>query len=91
MTANDLVASSSRAFTETYGEVTPTPATTTTLDDVLDRLNIQQIDFLSIDIELAEPQALAGFSNRADFAPGLLLSRPTRQSGKQLLDYFSSA
>ena len=81
VTANNLVASSSRAFTETYGEVTPTPATTTTLDEVLDRLNIQRIDFLSIDIELAEPQALAGFSIER-FRPGLLLSRPIHQSVK---------
>src|SRR5262245_23514341 len=57
---NDSVASGIREFSELWGETTPTPATTSTLDDVLDRLRIERIDFMSMDIELAEPQALAG-------------------------------
>ena len=51
---NDSVASGVRQFTEAWGEITPTPATTSTLDDVLDALHIERIDFLSMDIELAD-------------------------------------
>src|SRR5687768_2929547 len=48
---NDLVASSSREFTDSFGHgATPTQATTTTLDDVLNRLRVSRIDFLTMDI-----------------------------------------
>jgi FkbM family methyltransferase len=88
VTENDLVASGVREFTESFGEVTPTAATTSTLDDVLDRLEIQRIDFLSIDIELAEPQALAGFSI-GRFAPALVAIEAHPPVRQQILDYFS--
>jgi len=84
----DEVASGIREFTESYGEVTPTTATTSTLDDVLDRLAIERIDFLSIDIELAEPQALAGFSI-ARFAPRLVAIEAHPPVRQQILDYFA--
>ena len=87
VTENDLVASSNREFTESFGEVTPTSATTSTLDDVLDRLKIQRIDFLSIDIELAEPQALAGFSI-GRFAPALVAIEAHPPVRQKILDYF---
>jgi len=89
VTGNDLVASSSREFTEVFGPVTPTPATTTTLDDVLDRLKVTRIDFLSMDIELAEPQALAGFSIDR-FRPRLVAVEAHVPIRQQLLDYFGS-
>ncbi len=89
VTGNDLVASSSPEFTGVYGAVTPTPATTTTLDDVLDRLRIDRIDFLSIDIELAEPQALAGFSIDR-FRPRLVAIEAHPQIRQVLLDYFTA-
>ena len=88
VTGNDLVASSSREFTEVFGTVTPTPATTTTLDDVLDRLKVTRIDFLSMDIELAEPQALAGFSIER-FRPRLVAIEAHPQIRQLLLDYFT--
>lgn len=87
VTSNDLVASSSREFTEAFGSVTPTTATTTTLDDVLDRLGIKHIDFLSMDIEMAEPQALAGFSIER-FQPRLVAVEAHPPIRQQLLDYF---
>ena len=89
VTANDLVASSSREFTEAYGSVTPTTATTTTLDDVLDRLHLAKIDFLSMDIELAEPRALAGFSIER-FRPRLVAVEAHPPIRQQLLDYFTA-
>jgi FkbM family methyltransferase len=88
VTDNDLVASSSKAFTEAFGAVTPTTSTTTTLDDALGRLQIDRIDFLSIDIELAEPQALAGFSIER-FQPRLVAVEAHPPIRQQLLDYFT--
>jgi FkbM family methyltransferase len=88
VTANDLVASSSREFTAAFGSVTPTTTTTTTLDDVLDRLGVTWIDFLSIDIEMAEPQALAGFSIDR-FRPRLVAVEAHPPIRQQLLDYFT--
>ncbi|MGH9255283.1 MAG: FkbM family methyltransferase [Vicinamibacterales bacterium] len=88
VTENDLVASGAREFTASFGEVTATTATTSTLDDVLDRLGIQRLDFLSIDIELAEPQALAGFSI-ARFAPRLVAIEAHPPVRQQILDYFA--
>ena len=89
VTKNDLVASGVREFTERFGEVTPTAATTSTVDDVLDRLEVDRIDFLSIDIELAEPQALAGFSI-ARFRPALVAIEAHPPVRQQILDYFAA-
>ena len=88
VTGNDSVASSVKQFTEQWGEVTPTTATTSTLDDVLDRLKIGHVDFLSMDIELAEPQALAGFSI-SRFTPRLVAVEAHPPVRQQILDYFS--
>lgn len=89
VTDNDLVASSSKTFTEAFGEVTPTIATTTTLDDALGRLGIERIDFLSMDIELAEPEALEGFSIER-FAPKLVAVEAHPPIRQRLLDYFTA-
>lgn len=86
---NDLVASSSRDFTDSFGHgATPTAATTTTLDDILDRLRISRIDFVTMDIELAEPQALAGFSIDR-FKPRLVAVEAHAPVRQQILDYFA--
>lgn len=87
VTESDDVSSGVREFTESFGQVTVTPVITSTLDDVLDRLGIQGIDFLSIDIELAEPQALAGFSI-ARFQPRLVAIEAHPPVRQQILDYF---
>ena len=89
VTDSDLVASSTKTFTEAFGAVTPTTATTTTLDDALSRLGIDRIDFLSMDIELAEPQALAGFSIER-FAPKLVAVEAHPPIRQRLLDYFTA-
>jgi FkbM family methyltransferase len=86
---NDLVASQSREFTTALGgSTTSTQITTTTLDDLLTRLRIFRIDFLSIDIELAEPQALAGFSIE-QFEPRLVAVEAHPPIRQQVLDYFA--
>jgi FkbM family methyltransferase len=84
----DTVASSDRQFAESFEkDVTPTPTTTSTLDDILDRLDIRKIDFLSMDIELAEPEALAGFSIER-FAPELVCIEAHRGVRERILEYF---
>jgi FkbM family methyltransferase len=58
---NTLVASGNREFTELFGEpdrVETIP--TVALSDLLDKEGVETIDFLSMDIELNEPKALAG-------------------------------
>lgn len=88
-TTNDLVASSSREFTQSSGGgATPTRVTTTTLDDLLTRLGVSRIDFLTMDIELAEPQALAGFSIDR-FKPRLVCIEAHLPVRQQILDYFA--
>lgn len=87
---NDRVSSGVRQFTETFGnEAIPTQSTTSTLDDILDRAGVRNIDFLSIDIELSEPQALAGFSID-QFAPRLVAIEAHLPVRQQILDYFTT-
>lgn len=86
---NDLIASASRAFAEAWGAgVVETPTTTTTLDDVLLRNNIARVDFLSMDIELGEPRALAGFSIER-FKPRLACIEAHPSVRQPILDYFA--
>ncbi|MGH9176875.1 MAG: FkbM family methyltransferase, partial [Vicinamibacterales bacterium] len=84
-----LVASSNREFVKLFGEpdeVRDVP--TVSLTDLLDREGITTVDFLSMDIELHEPQALKGF-DVARFKPSLVCIEgllPVRQA---ILDYFA--
>lgn len=87
--ANTSVSSSNREFVEIFGspdrvETVPTVA----LDDLLARENVGAIDFLSMDIELHEPEALEGFDVRR-WRPALVCIEgllPVRQA---ILDYFT--
>jgi hypothetical protein len=87
--SNDLVASQSKDFAEARGGGAGEIRTqTTTLDDVLERSGISKVDFLTMDIELAEPAALAGFSIQR-FKPTLACVEghvPVRQ---EILNYFA--
>jgi FkbM family methyltransferase len=61
--SNDLVASGSAEFAKAWGSPTDTLVTKSiTLDELLNRTGVSNVDFLSMDIELGEPAALAGFS-----------------------------
>ena len=88
--SNDLVASKSREFVEQHGGSDPEEvrALTTTLDDVLTRMDVTRMDFLSIDIELAEPDALAGFSIQ-QFQPALVCIEAHPPVRRQILEYFA--
>jgi hypothetical protein len=86
---NNRVASQNRAFTEPFGVAAePTNVRTTTLDNVLDRLGIRAVDYMTMDIELAEPQALAGFSI-GRFNPSLVGIEAHVGVRQQILEYFS--
>jgi FkbM family methyltransferase len=88
--SNHLVASSDPAFVaretgETAPEARQIP--TITLNDLLAREGLERIDFLSMDIEQAEPQALAGFDIER-YRPRLVCIEGHRPVRQQILDYF---
>jgi len=60
---------------------------TTTLNDLLVKNGVERIDFLSMDIEGAEPRALAGFDIRK-YAPKLVCIEAGGAVRHQLLEYF---
>jgi FkbM family methyltransferase len=85
---NSLVASLSREFTENQGS--PGDASnvpTTTLNAVLDAAHVAHVDFLSMDVELAEPKALAGF-NIDRFKPDLVCIEAHPEVRQSILAYF---
>ena len=86
---NKAIASVSRDFAESEGasvEAIHVPAVS--LDDLLDTTGTTQIDYLSIDVELAEPLALAGFSIDR-FKPRLVSIEAHEPVRQQILDYFA--
>lgn len=86
---NHLVASSNREFTVRHGaEGKPRQVPTTTLNTVLDQAGLARIDFLNMDIELAEPRALAGFDIER-FRPALVCIEGHADVRQQILDYFA--
>lgn len=81
-----LLASSDQALAGRNARSRKVP--TITLTDLLDRNGIGKVDFLNMDIELAEPKALAGF-DVARFRPDLVCIEahlPVRQA---IIDYFT--
>ena len=86
--ANKLVASADLEFTKREGapgvaEEVPT----TTLNTVLEQVGLTRIDFLSMDIELSEPKALAGFDIDR-YQPVLVCIEAHPDVRQQILDYF---
>jgi len=60
---------------------------TVTLDDLLDRAGVARVDFMSMDIELAEPKALKGFSI-GKFRPSLVCIEGHPEVRQAILNYF---
>jgi FkbM family methyltransferase len=88
---NDLTASSDKTFAKSFGDhITAVTTTTTTLDDVLASHHLAKIDFLTMDIELAEPAALRGFSIR-QVRPRLVCIEAHMAVRQQILEYFAKA
>lgn len=61
---------------------------TITLNDLLEAQQISAFDFLSMDIELAEPKALAGLDLRR-FKPQLVCIEAHPEVRQEILDYFT--
>jgi FkbM family methyltransferase len=86
---NTLVTSADKAFTARSGnDAQEVTAPTITLDDLLAAEQIEQFDFLSMDVELHEPQALAGFDVQR-FKPALVCIEAQPEVRQQILDYFT--
>lgn len=83
-----LVASSNRAFTETWGKAKERDVRTITLTDLLDTEKLSQFDLLSIDVELAEPKVLGGFAIDR-FRPRLVCIEAHPEVRQRILDYFA--
>jgi FkbM family methyltransferase len=82
------MASADEKFTARFTEkASPTAVRTRTMDSLLDQAKISSIDFLSMDIELHEPEALAGFSI-GRFRPALVCIEAHEQVRQAILEYF---
>ena len=69
------------------GEITDIRVATITLNDLLQRERTERIDLLVMDIELAEPRALAGFDIDR-YRPRLVCIESQPQVRQKILDYF---
>ena len=86
---NPYRASSNKAFVAEPGSrVTSVEVRTTTLDSILERYRIDHVDFMSMDIELAEPDALAGFSPDR-FGLQLACVEGHAEVREQIINYFA--
>lgn len=84
-----VMSSADRAFTERMGKDTrEVMVPTITLDDLLTAQGVEEIDFLSMDIELSEPKALSGFDVRR-YRPELVCIEAHPEVRQQILDYFA--
>lgn len=85
------VSSSNRSFTEDEegAKTTPRKVPTLTLNQLLEREKVEHFDLLSMDIELAEPKALAGFDIEK-YRPGLVCIEAHKSVRQAILDYFAA-
>lgn len=86
-TERRLNASSNRQAIDFGDPIEVRDVSTITLNDLLARVKIGHVDFVSMDIELAEPKALAGFDVER-FAPALLCVEGHVAVRQAILDYF---
>jgi FkbM family methyltransferase len=83
------ITSASEAFTVRKGERgVSRNVQTATLNRLLSEAGVSRIDFLSMDIELAEPKALAGFDIKK-FQPELVCIEVHPEVRQQIFDYFA--
>jgi FkbM family methyltransferase len=82
-----LGATSDKDFAGDAGPVDVRSVQTITLNDLLEREGIARVDFLTMDIELAEPRALAGFDIER-YRPALVCIEAHPEVRQQLIDYF---
>ena len=85
---NSLFSSSNEIFTDRFTAIDRTITTPTmTLTDILTAERIGRIDFLSVDVELHEPEVLAGF-DIDQFPPALVCIEAHPPVRQQILDFF---
>jgi FkbM family methyltransferase len=84
------LSSGTREFLRQRGrnDVVARDVPTITLTDLLERLGIEHFDFLSMDIELAEPKALTGFDIQR-FQPDLVCIEMHSETRQWITDYFT--
>lgn len=75
------------ATIENGGAIDERKVSTVTLNDLLARVHLDHVDFLTMDIELSEPKALAGFDLRR-FKPALVCIEAHPAIRQEILDYF---
>lgn len=86
---NKRIASASERFTKAKGELgVRREVPTATLNRLLESAGISRLDFMSMDIELSEPTALAGFDLRK-YLPALVCIEVHPEVRQQILDYFA--
>jgi Methyltransferase FkbM domain len=84
------VASGKQGFSEVFEHgAQAREVTRRTLDSVLAEVPLHAIDFLSMDIELGEPAALAGFTIER-FRPRLVCIEAHAETRQAILDYFAA-
>lgn len=84
-----VVSSSDRTFTERTGaNPREMDVPTITMNDLLAKNGIGRFDFLSMDIELSEPKALAGFDIQR-YRPELVCIEAHSEVRQWILDYFA--
>ena len=89
LSKNSVISSAEKSFTQRGGkDAKEISVPTITLTDLLDSERVTQIDFLTIDIELREPKALAGFDIDR-FKPKLVCVEAHPEVRQQILDYFA--
>jgi FkbM family methyltransferase len=85
--AHPGVASSTPEFAAAWGATQSIEVPTTTLNRALEAAGVARLDFLSMDIELHEPKALAGF-DIARYRPTLVCVEAHAEVRQSILDYF---
>lgn len=81
--------SSDKQFVERFGKnPTEVSVPTITLNDLFAREKVQAIDFITMDIELSEPKALAGF-DIGRYKPALVCIEAHPEVRQQILDFFA--
>lgn len=85
-----LVSSADESFAKKFGrDAVSRKVPTITLTDLLEQEGIDRVDFLSIDVELAEPQVLAGFDIDR-FRPRFVCIEAHAETRQFIFDYFAS-
>ena len=86
---NKRVSTGDQVFARQQGEFEGMKIPTISLNDLLDKIGMAHVDFLSMDIELGEPAALAGFDIQR-FRPALVCIEAHRKVREPILEYFQA-